>query len=123
MNDKLKKVLNFIRGLFPSRLPQGLTEFNAWAQSIMDTYALPTLEVDSIRYILATVVMQLGAQTAYKSKMYFVLTLKAAAAKQVAGSVFYDIKTKQQEQQVKAQQAAATALSVVASEPKEQGIC
>lgn len=95
----LKKLAKQFLGLFPSKIPVGVTEFNSWADSFSDVYTLPTQDQDSLRFTLASIIMHLGPQAAYKPKVYFLLTLKAAAAKQVAGQVFYDIKTKHQAQE------------------------
>ncbi len=97
--------------------------FDTWADDIAATYALPTQDRDSIRFALATIIMHLDQATAFRSKWYFVLMLRSSAAKQVAGGVFHEIKTKQQAAQAAAQQAAATAIPVVASDaPKIQRI-
>lgn len=122
MKEALSRVSNAAKrlgrqalGLIPSRLPVGVTEFEEWAQSIQDTYTLPTSDRDSIRFTLATIIMHLGQQSAYKPKLYFALTMHAAAAKQVAGSVFYDIKQRQKEEQEKAAKAEAEKASASAS--------
>lgn len=108
MRQKLKKLALAILGLFPSKLPTGVTEFNEWADSIAAAYTLPTQDMDSTKFTLASIMMHLGSTSAYKSKFYFVLTMKAAAAKQVAGSVFYDIKQKHKAAQEEAAKAAVT---------------
>ena len=107
---KIKRFIRQVRGLFPQSLPTGIDEFNSWATDIAATYQLPTENLDSIRYTLATIIMHLGQTAAYKSKWYFVLTLRSGAAKQIAGGIFYEIKTKQQ-----AAQAAEAAAIVVSS--------
>jgi hypothetical protein len=94
---KLKKLGRLIAGLFPTAIPVGMTEFEQWAQSIEDTYRLPTNNKDSIRFSLATSIMHLGPTAAYKPKLYFALVLKAGAAKQIAGATFQDIKQRQQQ--------------------------
>lgn len=94
--------LQFIN-LFPSKLPVGVTEFHAWAESFLEIYDLPTKDVDSVKYTLATILMHLGPQVAYKPKFYFFITMKAAAAKQIAGAVFREIKERQAEAQKAAQ--------------------
>lgn len=105
--DKVKKLLKQMRALLPSPLPVGNTEFQEWADSFSELYTLPTSNQDSIRFTLASIIMHLGHQDGYKSKFFFYLTIKAGAAKQVAGSVFYDIKQKQLDaQKAEAQKAA-----------------
>ena len=115
----IKRTINKLRGFFPQALPNGTTAFNAWSESFFDTYDnMPTQDRESTRYTLCSIIMHLGPTAAYKSKYYFYLTIKAAAAKQVAGSVFYDIKQAQLAKQNKPE--ATTNLSVVPSAP--QGI-
>jgi hypothetical protein len=108
MKYKLTRFFNILAGFFPTPLPVGLSEFNAWADSFATTYSLPTADQDSIRYALATMIMHQGPTAAYKSKFFFYLCLRSSAAKQVAGAAFMEIKTKQQ-----AAQAAAQATPVV----------
>ncbi len=101
MKAKLVRLLRQIAALVPSKLPTGVLEFDTWSESFFKTYDLPTQDKDSVKYALATMIMHSGPTTAYKSKLYFYLALSAGAAKQVAGSVFYEIK----EAQKKAAQA------------------
>lgn len=96
MNNKIKAVkrfLAYLAGFFPSAVPIGRTDFDTWATSIIDTYQFP--DNDSVRFALASIVMHMGPTSAYKPKYYFALVIKAGAAKQVAASVFQDIKNKQ----------------------------
>ncbi len=105
----IKRLYDQIRGLFPSRLPTGVAEFNAWADSIASTYQLPTADQDSVRFSLATQIMHLGPQAASKPKYFFVLAIRAGAAKQIAGNAFQEIKSRHQAAQKAAQAAEATA--------------
>lgn len=121
--EKLGKLYNKIRGLFPSPIPVGMTEFNDWVNSIMATYTLPTSDRDTIVFSLGAMIMHLdhGPKTlsafvaAYKPKFYFVLALRSGAAKQIAHAAFVEIKQKQQqaEAQARANLAGATALTAV----------
>lgn len=97
MKSKIVLVYKKVRALFPSKLPVGVAAFEEWADSFAELYTLPTDHKDSIRFVLATAIMNLGPQTAYKSKHYFFLTLSAGCAKQIAGSIFYEIKQRQKE--------------------------
>lgn len=108
---KVKRYFNKARGFFPSALPVGLTEFNEWADSVADTYDLPTQDRDSVHYALATMILHLGPTVAYKSDWYFVLSIRSACAKQVAGATFQDIKARQ-----KAAEQAALQPKVVTSD-------
>jgi hypothetical protein len=117
--NKIKKYVARWKGRRPSPLPVGMTEFNAWVDSIVNTYDdLPTKDIDSIKFTLSSIIMHLGPQEAYKPKSYFVLTMKAAAAKQVAGAYFYEIKEKQKQAALK--QAEATASQQVASNGQQK---
>lgn len=94
MTHRFKRLLRQLAGLVPTKIPVGVTEFNKWADDFIETYTLPTQDSDSLKFTLASIIMHLGPQVAYKPKFYFYLTINAAAAKQVAGSVFYEIKQK-----------------------------
>jgi len=109
--EKAKLLLKKLLSLLPSKLPVGKTEFDEWTDSIIELsgkYA----DKDSMQFVIATQVMNLGPQRSSVPKNFFVRTLRKAAANQVAGQVFYDIKTKQQEA-AKAAQAEATATKAV----------
>lgn len=95
--SKIRKLGRLVRGLLPSRLPLGMTEFEAWVADFEATYDLPTTDKDSIRFALAAMIINLGPTTAYKSKYYFYLSICSGVSKQIAGSVFHEIKTRQQE--------------------------
>lgn len=107
---KIFKTCRLIRGLFPQALPVGMSAFDTWANSLVSTYTLPTQDMTTIKFVLSTLIMRLGQTTAYKSNLYFVLAIKAGAAKQVAAAAFQDIKTKQEEQQ-KAAEVTAQAVT------------
>lgn len=117
----IAKILSFV----PTRLPVGSAEFEVWAESIRSMVGpgFDKVGKDDILFVLATNVTHLGPQAAFKAKRYFVLTLRAAAAKQVAAGVFQGVKERQKAaQEVIAQQklAEATALIDVANEqPKK----
>ena len=107
---QLKKFLS----KFPTKLPVGLTEFEAWTDDIIELSG-ELANRDSIQFVLSDMIQRTGALKnsafgtipGYVPKDHFVQGLIAAAAKQVAGQVFFDIKTKQQEA-AKAAQAAVT---------------
>lgn len=85
----------------PRTLPVGLTAFHEWAEriiSISGNFA----DSDSMKWALASQIMHLGAQHSRKPDIYFVHSMRKAAANQVASQVFQDIKIKQQEAAAKA---------------------
>lgn len=90
--------------LFASPLPIGITDFNTWADDIVDLYDLPNN--DSIRFTLASIILNVKETEAFKPKHDFFLLIRTAMAKQVASQVFYDLKMKQ-----KAEQEAAEVLA------------
>jgi lysophospholipase L1-like esterase len=97
--------------LVPTKLPIGMTEFVAWADSIIEL-AGPIADKDSMQWVIASTLINLGPQCSCVAKNHFVRTLRKAAASQVAGQVFQDIKNKQKE----AAQAAVTAQSTPAED-------
>lgn len=114
MKLAIKRLLSYC----PTPLPVGLTEFNTWADSIIELggqYA----DQDSLRFAIASMVIHLPAGTGGISKNHFVKGLRKSAANQVASQVFQDIKAKQQALLEK-QQAEATALSQVSSDVQNQ---
>jgi hypothetical protein len=112
--NKIQRILSQVVGLLPSRLPVGIAEFDQWSDSIINTYDMPTSDRDGIKFVLATAIMHLGPTAAYKSKFYFVLLIRASAAKQIAGAKFQEIKLAQQ-----ARAAEATAQKVASDGPKQ----
>jgi hypothetical protein len=113
---RIKLTLNRLLSLIPTKLPVGLTEFNAWADSIIELggqYA----DQDSLRFAIASMVIHLPAGTGSISKNHFVKGLRKSAANQVASQVFQDIKAKQQAV-LDQQKAEATAIPQVASGEK-----
>jgi hypothetical protein len=73
-----------------------MTEFKEWSDSLIETYPLPTTDKDSLIFGLSAMIMRLGPTEAYKSKYWFVLSLRAAIAKQIAGANFAEVKERQQ---------------------------
>lgn len=102
MKLRLKKLWNQLKGLVPTLLPTGLTEFDAWVESFIETYDLPTKDTDTVKFVIASIIMHLGPQDSYKSKFYFYLTMVSGASKQVAGSVFSQIKEAQKQKDAEA---------------------
>ena len=122
--SKINKYVNLVSSLFPTALPRGVTEFNSWSQSIIDTFGLP--DNDSVKFMLATMILHLDSTSAYKPKLYFGLSSLKSMSNQIAASVVQDMKTKQQERMAAEaaaakQQAEATATQVVANVPPQQG--
>lgn len=107
MTKLLTEILVMLISHIPKKLPVGLTEFHAWADNIINK-AEKFADVDSMKYVLATIIMQLDHAVSFKSDAYFIARLRKAAANQVAGSVFQEIKAKQAAKQEAANQVATT---------------
>lgn len=93
MKNKVLKLIRRFLALFPSKLPIGMTEFYRWADDVIDLSGLP--HNDSTVFSLATMILHLKATEAYKSKQYFILTIKKGAANQIAAGVMQELKDKQ----------------------------
>lgn len=107
----------------PSKLPQGKSEFDVWADDIIETYNMPNN--DSIKFALATAVMHLSATDAFKPKAYFGRILIKGASNQVVYAIMQELKVKQEEKARKdveeqKQLAEATAQSNESGEANEQ---
>lgn len=112
---KIKKFVHLFRAMFPSALPNGMSEFDTWANDIIDLYNFPNN--DSIRFALASMIMHSGPTDAYKSKFYFSLMIKSSMAKQIAGAQFQEIKNRQKAEQEAL--AAKAALDAASNENKQ----
>lgn len=108
-------VANFLSYL-PRRLPQGLTEFNSFAEEVIGLAGLP--DNDSTRFAVAVQIMHLGQTDSHKPRRYFVKTLAKGAASQVASQVINDLKDKQKAAQLA---AAATNTEAPASSGASNG--
>lgn len=97
----LKRLLSH----YPTNLPVGLTEFNAWAASIIEL-AGPYADSESMLQAIANLLMHASpidkAQTARSRipKAWFVKGLRKGAANQVAAHVFYEIQKKNEVKKV-----------------------
>ena len=93
----MKLFFNKLMSYFPSALPTGVTEFQAWADSIVDLAGLSASR-DSQHQALANMIMHLPPRksdqrpTAYESKSWFVYALRKGAANQIASFVFQEIR-------------------------------
>jgi len=121
MSTLLKKVTKPVRLLlafFPSALPVGMSHFHVWADDIIELYGLEKHAAnDSLKFSLATMIMHSGPTDAFKSKFSFLLKLKSAMAKQIAGAHFTEIKLKQKAEQDAL--AAKAALDAASNENKQ----
>lgn len=86
----MKHLLRLIRGKFPSALPKGTKEFEAFSSSIFETYHLPNLP--SYEHAIATMIMHLGPQIDRLPKSYFARSIRKAMANEVAYSKLQEIR-------------------------------
>ncbi len=103
VNKSLVKLSHFL----PHPLPVGVSEFERWSASIINTYGYP--DNDSVRFALCTMVMHLGPTAAFKPKRYFALCLHKGMATQIAHSVMQELKAKQQAEAQKQSEATVQA--------------
>ena len=104
MKRAIKKLLNKRKTL----LPQGVTEFNNWANDILDTYDIPNN--DSTHFALATAVMHAKNGESLHSKESFARTLQKGAANQIAHYIMQECKARQEAIVKAAQEAEAAKL-------------
>jgi hypothetical protein len=97
----MKRLLKQVLALFPTNLPVGIDEFNKWADSFFEIYDLPTQDKDSVYHTLAAIVINGGSQTHRRSKYFCYATLRAGAAKQIAGSIFTEIQMRRRAEAAK----------------------
>ncbi len=91
----MKRAIKRLLANLPSKLPQGMTEFDTWSNDIIDTYEMPNN--DSIKFALAVAILHLKAEDGYKPKAYFGRVLIKGAASQIAGAIMQDCKKRQED--------------------------
>ncbi len=107
----MKLLLKRLASRYPTALPVGMTEFNTWADSVIELSG-KFADEDSLKYVLSTMIIHLKPDQAFVPKYHFVKCLRKGAANQVASAVFTDIKTRQAEAQAK--------VALEASQPKAE---
>lgn len=118
MKNTLIRILNLMIGFFPTPVPQGGTEFEKWSDTIIETYK-PAADARSVKFALCALLMRLDPTEAFKSKFYFALCLRKAAAAQVAAFKMEEIKKEQAEEQAKKLQEEQEAKNVVSVQDQE----
>lgn len=79
---------------FSTKLPVGVTEFDAWADSIIELSG-PYADRDSMRFAIASILIHADSKFGALPKKFFIDRLRKSAANQIASQVFQDIKAKQ----------------------------
>jgi hypothetical protein len=98
------------------KLPVGMTEFDQLIVDLKAQFELPTSDEASLKFAIASIIMHLGPDDSHKSLEFFYKRLVAGASKQVAHTVFQEVK-KAQEEKLAAEKAAAEAAK---NEPQQQ---
>lgn len=104
----------------PKPLPVGMTEFNAFADRIIDL-AGAFADRDSMIFAIATMIVHADGAKSSLPDSYFLERLRKSAANQVASQVFHDIKQRQAEALKAAEvKVADTTKEVVSDETSEK---
>lgn len=113
--NKFARLVKIVGACLPTRLPVGMTEFNAWSQDIIDTFEVGGIaDNDSLKWALAGIIMALGPTKAYVPKLYFFLVLVKSASNQIASGFMYELKQKQAAEQLVEKQKSAEATATEA---------
>lgn len=106
---KFKQFVKFVTSFIPSKLPIGVSEFDAWADSVILLTSLPNNE--SMKWALATMILHGDKAEASKPKRFYARCLHKAAANEIAGGIMHMLKEKQKAEM----EAAAKAKTDVVS--------
>ncbi len=121
----MKLLIRRLLSYFPTQLPVGLTEFDAWADDIIEL-AGAFADRDSMRFVLANQVMHMPPYKSSVPKNQFVRGLRKTACNQIAGQVFQQVKEAQEarrraeDEAKKLAEATASTLEPVANETTEK---
>ena len=74
-----------IKSYVPSRLPQGMKEFDGWVNDVSLLSELPIN--DKLKKVIGTLILQMPPSTNYCSKNFVVSLVQKAAANQVSVEV------------------------------------
>lgn len=85
----------------PRPLPMGQKEFDAWSDRIISGALIPTDDKESLKAVLASMIMSLGQTESHKPDAFFIHMLRKAAANEVAHANFQAIKKRKQEAEPK----------------------
>ncbi len=94
MKRQLNLLLKQILSRFPSKLPVGVAQFEAFCDEII-ALAGNYADRDSMVFAIASMLIHAPHDKGSLSKHYFVVRLRKSAANQIASQAFQEIKTKQ----------------------------
>lgn len=118
----IKRILSRL----PTPLPVGMTEFETWSDSIIELLpkGLEAIPREDKQFVLASSIQHLGQNKNKVPKHYFISLMHKAAASQVAGQVFTNIKEAQKIRQAEelaaaklAEETAKTETSILGETP------
>ena len=112
---KIKRYYALLRAFFPSQLPQGMKEFKAFSDSIIDLYDFPK-DNDGYVNMIATMIQHFDRTVHATSKYNFSRLMRKAVANEVAYYVIQDLKLKKK----KESEAKVIDGEVVANGSKEE---
>jgi hypothetical protein len=103
----VKNLVKKLRSYIPKTLPQGMTEFESLVKEVkaLDP-VIGALEDRSVRFAIATMIINNGHKTSKVPTHFFVTQLQLAATKQVAAEIFQEIKAQQKAEMEEAKKAA-----------------
>ena len=94
---KIKRYYALFRAFFPSQLPQGMKEFKAFSDSIIDLYDFPKNN-DGYVNMIATMIQHFDRTVSAVSKYNFSRLMRKAVANEVAYYVIQDLKLKKKQE-------------------------
>lgn len=103
--NNMKLFIKRLLSRIATPLPVGITEFDQWAESIIELSG-EFADKDSMKFAIASNLIHLDHKIAKMPKAYFVNTLRKAAANQVASAVFQSIKLSQDTKRKEAEEVA-----------------
>lgn len=94
----------WLRGFFPQRLPIGAKDFDDFCTQLFRVYNLP--DHSSYRAAISKIILHFGPQTWRKSPYFFVISIRAGQAREVAWQFSEDLRAEEKRQAIAAQEAA-----------------
>lgn len=94
---KIKRYYALLGAFFPSQLPQGMKEFKAFSDSIIDLYNFPK-DNDGYVNMIATMIQHFDRTVSAVSKYNFSRLMRKAVANEVAYYVIQDLKLKKKQE-------------------------
>jgi len=75
----------------PQPLPLGRKEFEEWSDRVISAAQIPGVTVESQKFALSRMLIDLKPTIAFEADVYFVHCLRKAAVNQVAQTMFQEI--------------------------------